>query len=75
MFERHDQNLFVFAFMAIFVSYCPQFWDSRLIYKAKDTWYIFESDQNLLFLYFRAIFMNYCPQFWVSGVIYKVHDI
>jgi hypothetical protein len=26
MFDRHDQKLVVFAFMAIFVSYCPLFW-------------------------------------------------
>jgi hypothetical protein len=42
MFERHDQKLVIFAFMAIFVSYCPQFWGSRVIYTAHDTQYMFE---------------------------------
>jgi hypothetical protein len=26
MFDRHDEKLIVFAFMAVFVSYCPLFW-------------------------------------------------
>jgi hypothetical protein len=48
MFERHDQKLVVFAFMAIFVSYCPQFWGAGVIYQARDTQYIFERhDQKL----------------------------
>jgi hypothetical protein len=25
------------VFMAVFMSYCPQFWGSRVIYKAHDT--------------------------------------
>jgi hypothetical protein len=61
--------------MAVFVSYCPKFWDSRVIYKAHDTQYMFERhDQNSSFLHFRAVFMSYCPQIWGSIVIYKVHD-
>jgi hypothetical protein len=49
MFERHDQKLVIFAFMAVFVSYCPQFWGSEVIYKAHDTQYIFERrDQKLI---------------------------
>jgi hypothetical protein len=36
------KKLVVFAFMAVFMSYCPQFWGSGLIYKAHDTLYIFE---------------------------------
>jgi hypothetical protein len=49
MFERHDQKLIVFAFMAVLVSYCPQFWGSGVIYKAHDTQYIFERrDQKLV---------------------------
>jgi hypothetical protein len=48
--------------MAIFVSYCPQFWDSRVIYKAHDIQYIFERhNKNSLFFHFRVIFMSYCP--------------
>jgi hypothetical protein len=32
--------------MAIFVSYCPQFWSSGVIYKAHDTQYMFERHDN-----------------------------
>jgi hypothetical protein len=61
--------------MAIFVSYCPQFWDSMVIYKAHETHYIFERrDQKLIVFVFWTFFMSYCPQFWGLGVIYKVHD-
>jgi hypothetical protein len=35
--ERNHKKLVVFAFMAIFVSYCPQFWGAGVIYKAHDT--------------------------------------
>jgi hypothetical protein len=39
----------IFAFMAVFVSYCPQFWSSGVIYEAHDTQYMFERhDQNLI---------------------------
>jgi hypothetical protein len=58
--------------MAIFVSYCPQFWGSGVIYKAHDTQYMF--DQKLIVLAFTAIFVSYCPQFWGSEMIYKAHD-
>jgi hypothetical protein len=35
--------------MAVFVSYCPQFWGSELIYKAHDTQYMFERrDEKLI---------------------------
>jgi hypothetical protein len=37
MFERHDQKLIIFAFMAVFMIYCPQFCGSGVIYKAHDT--------------------------------------
>jgi hypothetical protein len=40
--ERHDKKCIIFAFMAVFMSYCPQFWCSRLIYKVHDTLYMFE---------------------------------
>jgi hypothetical protein len=36
------KKLVRFSCMAIFVSYCPQFWSSRVIYKAHDTQYMFE---------------------------------
>jgi hypothetical protein len=48
-------------FRAIFMSYCPQFWGSEVIYKAHDTQYIFDRhDQNLIIFAFSAIFMSYC---------------
>jgi hypothetical protein len=31
MFGRHDRKLVVFAFMDVFMSYCPLFWGSRVI--------------------------------------------
>jgi hypothetical protein len=37
MFERHHRELVVFAFMVVFVSYCSQYWDFGVIYKAHDT--------------------------------------
>jgi hypothetical protein len=53
MFERHDQKHVVFAFMAVFVSYCPQFSGSGVIYKAHDTQYIFERrDQKIVIFAF-----------------------
>jgi hypothetical protein len=43
------KKLVVFAFMAVFVSYCPQFWGPGVIYQAHDTRYIFERhDQELI---------------------------
>jgi hypothetical protein len=61
--------------MAIFVSYCPQFWGSEVIYKAHDTEYMFgRHDTKLIVFAFLAIFMSYCPQSWVSRVIYMAHD-
>jgi hypothetical protein len=75
MFERHDQKLVVFAFMAVFVSYYPQFWGSGVIYKAHNTEYKFERhDQKHVVFTFLAVFVSYCPQSWVFVVIYKAHD-
>jgi hypothetical protein len=38
--------------MAVFVSYCPQFWGPVVIYKAHDTQYMFERyDQKLVVFY------------------------
>jgi hypothetical protein len=43
------KKLIVFAYFAIFMSYCPQFWSSGVIYKAHDTPYMFERhDQKLI---------------------------
>jgi hypothetical protein len=53
VFERHDEKLVAFAFMAIFVSNCPQFRGSEVIYKAHGTEYMFERhDQKLIILCF-----------------------
>jgi hypothetical protein len=72
VFERHDEKLVAFAFMAIFVSYCPQFRGSEVIYKAHGTEYMFERhDQKLIIFMFLAVFVSYCPQSWVFMVIYK----
>jgi hypothetical protein len=57
MFDRHDQKLIIFAFMAIFVSYCPQFWGSGGIYMAHDAQYMFERhDQKLVVFTFLSRF-------------------
>jgi hypothetical protein len=40
--EEWQKKLVVFAFMALFVSYCPQFWGFGVIYKAHDSQYMFE---------------------------------
>jgi hypothetical protein len=75
LFDRHDQKLVVFAFMAIFVSYFPLFWGSGGF-----TWPVTLSTcligmtKNSSFLRFRAIFMSYCPLFWVFEVIHKAND-
>jgi hypothetical protein len=55
-------------FWAIFVSYCSQFWIFRVIFKAHDTWYLFDRhDQKLVIFAFMAVFVSYCPLFWGSG--------
>jgi hypothetical protein len=46
MFDKHNQKLFIFAFMAIFVSYSPLFWGYGGIYMAHETQYI--TTRNLL---------------------------
>jgi hypothetical protein len=35
--ERNAKKLVDFAFMAVFVRYCPQFWGLEVIYQAHDT--------------------------------------
>jgi hypothetical protein len=32
----------IFVFMAVFVSYCPQFWGAGVIYNVHATQYMFE---------------------------------
>jgi hypothetical protein len=68
MFDRYDQKLIVFAFMAIFVSYCPLFLGYGGIYMARDTQYMFDMhDQKLVVFAFMAVFVSYCPLFVVLG--------
>jgi hypothetical protein len=62
MFEGYDQKLVVFGFMAVFVSYCPQFCGSVEIYKEYDSLYILERNAKKLVVFaFMAIFGSYCP--------------
>jgi hypothetical protein len=62
------QKIIIFAFMTVFVSYWPQFWDSGLIYKVMTLFICLRGvTKNSSFLHFRAVFMSYCPQFWVPG--------
>jgi hypothetical protein len=62
------KNLSFFALMAIFVSYCPQFWGAGVIYEAHDTQYIFERhDQKLILFAFMAVFVSYSHSFGVLG--------
>jgi hypothetical protein len=57
MFDRDDQKLIDFAFLAVFVSYCPQFWGFGGIYMAHDTQYMFERHgQNLVIFTFLGRF-------------------
>jgi hypothetical protein len=68
MFERHVPKLVVFVFMAVSMSYCPQFWGSGVIYKANDTQYMFERhDQKLVVFAFMAVFVSYAHGFGVPG--------
>jgi hypothetical protein len=60
--EKNHQKLVVFAFMAVFVSYCPQFWGPGVIYKAHDTQYMFERrDQKLVVFAFSGRFHEILP--------------
>jgi hypothetical protein len=56
------KKLIVFAFMAVFVSYCPYFWGSGLIYKVHDTQYMFERhDKELIIFAFLGCFCELLP--------------
>jgi hypothetical protein len=69
IFEGDDKKTCRFSFLAIFVSYCPQFWGSEVIYKAHDTQYMFERhDQKLVVFAFMAVFVSYIAHcFGVPG--------
>jgi hypothetical protein len=62
------KNLLFLHFRAVFMSYCPQFWVFGVIFKAHDTWYLFDRhDQKLIVFAFMAVFVSYFPLFWGSG--------
>jgi hypothetical protein len=60
--EMNGTKTHRFAFMAIFVSYCPHFWGAGVNYMpmALSTC-LGGMTKNSSFLSFRAIFMSYCP--------------
>jgi hypothetical protein len=69
------KNSSFLRFKDVFVSYCPQFWGSMMIYKEYDSLYIFERNAKKLVVFaFMAVFVGNCPQFWGPDVIYKAHD-
>jgi hypothetical protein len=62
-------------FTAIFVSYCPLFWGSGLIYKVHDTQYIFEGHEKKFIIFaFYSHFRELLPIVWGSMEIYKEYD-
>jgi hypothetical protein len=62
MFGRHDRKLGIFAFMAVFVSYCPlfgflgRFTRNMTIYTC-----LRGMAKKSSFLRFRSVFVSYCP--------------
>jgi len=56
MLESYDQELVFFAFFGHFMSYCPQFWCSRMIYKFQ----LF--DQKVVFFAFDGRFHELLPR-------------
>jgi hypothetical protein len=72
MFDRHDQKLVVFVFMAILWAIAHFFgvmgglsWPMTLSTCLRGM------TKNLSFLHFRAVFVIYSPQFWVFEVFFK----
>jgi hypothetical protein len=60
-FRGMIQKLIVFAFMGIFVSYCPQYWGSGVIYKVHVTQYMFARyDQKLIVFAFMDVSVSNC---------------
>jgi hypothetical protein len=70
------KNASFLRFRSVFVSYCPQFWVFGVIFKAHDTWYLFDRhDHKLVVFAFMAVFVSYFPLFWgYGGEIYMAHD-
>src|SRR3954467_8380411 len=68
MFERYDQKVAVFAFMVVFMSYCPQFWVlGRFAWLVRPDTCLGVRTKNSSFSRFMAVFMSYFPHFWVPG--------
>jgi hypothetical protein len=62
------KNFLFLRFRSVFMSYCPQFWVFGVIFKARDTWYLFDRhDQKLVVFAFMAVFVSYFPLFGVLG--------
>jgi hypothetical protein len=62
------KNLLFLHFWAVFVSYCPQFCVFGVIFKAQNTWYLFDRhDQKLIVFAFMAVFVSYSHCFGVLG--------
>jgi hypothetical protein len=60
------------CFTAVFVSYCPLFWGSGMIYKVHDAQYIFEMhDKKFIIFAFYGRFCELLPIVWGSMEIYK----
>src|SRR3954463_11077358 len=70
MFERYDQKVVVFAFLVVFMSYCPQFWVlGRFAWLVRPDTCLGVRTKNSLFSCFMAVFMSYFPHFLGSGAI------
>ena len=63
MLERYDPKLAVLRFMAVFMSYCPQFYGPRAFNSNLQTRYMFESyDQKLVVFLFCGHFHELLPR-------------
>src|SRR3954471_5985994 len=70
MFERYDQKVAVFAFMVVFMSYCPQFWVlGRFAWLVRPDTCFGVRTKNSSFSCFMAVFMSYFPHFLGSRAI------
>jgi hypothetical protein len=69
------KSLTFLCFTAVFVSYCPLFCGSGLIYKVHDAQYIFEMhDKKFIIFAFYGRFCDLLPIVWASMDIYKEYD-
>src|SRR3954465_6421596 len=61
-------------FIAVFMSYCPQFWGYQAIYNDLKTQYMFESyEQKLVVFVFYGHFHELLPTVWGSRWICMPH--